>query len=478
VTDQATPNVLSPAAPTVESGLRVIEVTDPEDGSLVAAVPRATRSDVHVAISRAIAAAGPARKLPAHSRMAILHRAAKIVADRNEDFARTISREGVKTIREARREAARCAETLSLCAEEARHLGGETVGFDQRPGSENRVGYWFREPLGVIAAITPFNDPLNLVAHKVGPAIAAGNAVIVKPHSATPLSALRLADAFTEAGLPEGILQVITGRGEEIGEALAGDPQVAMVTFTGGPKVGMQLARVASGKRLVLELGANSPVIVLRDADIALAAEAITMGAFSAAGQNCLHVQRVIVEDAIARELERHLVHSAHAIRLGSKQRESTDMGPLINRENALRVKAAIDQAVSLGGRLCTGGGVSGSFVEPTIIGDLPLDCGIATDEIFGPVYGIIKVRSLDEALTIANSVGYGLHAALFTRDIASAMQAVRELRAGTVLINDSTDYRLDAMPFGGVMGSGLGREGVASAIHEMTSIKVVCFNP
>ena len=477
MTDHAVQIALSSAAPAADSGARVIEITDPEDGTVIATVPRATPADVQRAISRATAAAESARRMPAHSRMAILHRAADIVAERNEDLARTIASEGVKTIREARREAARCAETLRLCAEAARHLGGEAVSFDQRPGSENRIGYWFREPLGVIAAITPFNDPLNLVAHKVGPSVAAGNAVIVKPHSATPLSALRLADAFTEAGLPEDILQVITGRGAEIGEALAGDPRVAMVTFTGGPKVGMQLARVASGKHLVLELGANSPVIVLRDADIALATEAITMGAFSAAGQNCLHVQRVIVEDAIAGELERQLVHSAQAIRLGSKQRESTDMGPLINRENALRVKAAIDEAVGLGGRLCTGGGVNGSFVEPTIIGDLPLDCGIAVEEIFGPVYGIITVRSLDEAVAIANSVGYGLHAAIFTRDIASAMRAVRELRAGTVLINDSTDYRLDAMPFGGVKASGLGREGVASAIHEMTSVKVVCFN-
>ena len=475
--DQALQNRPGQAVHGDEPWAGVIEVTDPEDGSLIATVPKATRGDVQSAISRAKTASEAARQLPIHARMAILHRAAEIVAERTEDFARTIAREGIKTIREARREAARCVDTLGLSAEEARRLGGETISFDQRPGSENRTGYWFREPLGVVAAITPFNDPLNLVAHKVGPAIAAGNAVIVKPHSATPLSALRLADAFHQAGLPEGILQVITGRGAEIGAALAGDPDVAMVTFTGGTKVGMQLARVAAGKRLVLELGANSPVIVLRDADLALAAEAITAGAFSAAGQNCLHVQRVIVEGAIAAELERRLVESANAIRMGSKQLDTTDMGPLINRETALRVKSVIDEAVGLGGKLCTGGGTSGSFVQPTIIGDLPLDSELAKEEVFGPVYGIIKVRSLDEAIAIANSVDYGLHAAVFTRDIGSAMRAVRELRAGSVLVNDSTDYRLDAMPFGGVKGSGLGREGVASAIQEMTAIKVVCFN-
>ncbi|HEV2174805.1 MAG TPA: aldehyde dehydrogenase family protein [Nitrospira sp.] len=454
-----------------------IEVLDPEDNTLVATVPSASPSDVRNAIATARRGADLARHMASHERISILNRASAIVAERTEDFARTIAREGIKTIREARSEAARCAETLRLSAEEARRIGGETIRFDQRPGSENRVGYWNREPLGVIAAITPFNDPLNLVAHKVGPAIAAGNAVIVKPHSATPLSALRLADAFKEAGLPGEILQVITGRGAEIGEVLASHPGVAMVTFTGGPRVGMDIARAAAGKRLVLELGANSPVIVLGDADLALAAASITSGAFSAAGQNCLHVQRVIVEESIAFELEQRLVHLAKAIRTGSKQLETTDMGPLINRDNANRVKAVIDEAIGLGGKLLTGGAVHGAFVEPTIIGQLPLHSRLAREEVFGPVYGMIRVRSLAEAIVISNAVDYGLHSAIFTRDIAAAMQAARELHSGSVMINDSTDYRLDAMPFGGVKGSGIGREGVAAAIAEMTTVKVVCFS-
>lgn len=455
----------------------VIEVRDPQDGSLVGSVPSATIDDVEGVLRRATVGARAARSLPVHSRIAVLRRAADIVLERHAAFADTIAREGIKTIREARAEVTRAAETLRIAAEEARRVSGETIAFDQRPGSEHRVGYWVREPIGTVVAITPFNDPLNLVAHKIGPAIAAGDAVIVKPHSQTPLSAIALVEAILEAGLPPDILQVITGRGSEIGDALVSDPRVAMVSFTGGPEVGDRLVRVAGRKRLALELGSNSPVIVLPDADLDAASDAIASGMFWAAGQNCLHVQRVIVHDAIADTLIDGLVARAREIRLGSKSDDATDMGPVVNERAADRVQAFVDDAEARGGRILTGGTHHGTAFAPTVIDRMPLDARLARHEVFGPVTGVVRVASLDAAIDVANGVDQALHAAVFTRDLGSAMRVVREVEAGGVMVNDSTDYRVDAMPFGGVKASGLGREGLAFAVNEMTTTKVVCLN-
>jgi glyceraldehyde-3-phosphate dehydrogenase (NADP+) len=456
---------------------RIIEVRDPQDGTLIDTVPAATLADLDRALEQATAGADVAAHVSAFERTEILLRAADAVARRGSEHAELIAREGVKTISEARREVSRCVNTLRLSAEEVRQRPGEVIRFDQRRGSEDRIGYWVREPVGVVAAVTPFNDPLNLVAHKVGPAIAAGNAIVVKPHSATPLSALLLARAFDEAGLPAGVLQVVTGHGREIGEALAGDSRVAMVTFTGGREVGLRIARAAAGKRVVLEMGANSPVIVLADADVATAAKLIADGAFAAAGQNCLHVQRVLVHRDVEQEFTDALLAASKQIVVGNKLDERTDMGPLIDEANARRVERTASDAVEQGGRLLCGGHRNGTFLEPTIIAGLPADSDLARNEVFGPATGIVTVDSLSEAIAIANGVDLALHAAIFTRDLGQAMRATRELRAGAVLVNDSTDYRIDAMPFGGTKGSGTGREGVAWAIDEMTAPKVVCFN-
>ena len=461
----------------VGDGPEVIEVRDPDDGSVVDTVPAASIADVEAVLARAEAGARISRALPVHRRIAVLSAVARIVDERREAFATTIAREGIKTIREARAEAARAAETLRLSAEEARRVTGETIPFDQREGSEGKVGYWIRQPIGVIVAITPFNDPLNLVAHKVGPAIAAGNAVIVKPHSATPLSALRLADALEEAGLPPGILQVVTGRGARIGDRLVSDPRVAMVSFTGGPEVGDRVVRFAGRKKLGLELGANSPAIVLADADLAAAASAIAAGAFWAAGQNCLHVQRIIVERPVAPVFRELLVQATNAVATGPKLDESTDMGPVISDAAADRIMATLAEAVALGGRVVTGGTRAGRRIAPTIVDGLPRTSRLAREEVFGPVAGIVEVDSLDEAIAVANEVDQALHACVFTRALGAAMRVVREVEAGGVFVNESTDYRIDAMPFGGVKGSGLGREGVPFAIREMTTTKVVCLN-
>ena len=407
--------MLGPSRPAAAA---VIEVRDPQDGSLIDTVPRATLEDLEHVLSRAVRGARVARAMPTHARITILRQAAEIVHDRRDDLAELIAREGIKTIREARAEVARCVETLRISSEEARRVTGETIQFDQRPGSEGRIGYWIREPIGVVAAITPYNDPLNLVAHKVGPAIASGNAIVVKPHSATPLSALRLADAFAAAGLPPSVLQVITGRGAEIGGALQSDQRVSMVTFTGGMEVGDQLVRSAGRKRLALELGANSPVIVLPDANLDRAAAAIVAGAFWAAGQNCLHVQRVVVHREISRALSDRLAARAAAVRYGDKLDETTDMGPLIDLANADRVRDVVADAVRCGGTVIAGGAQHRTFFEPTFVANLPRTSRLARDEVFGPVTGIVTVDSLDEAITVANDADQALHAAVFTEDI------------------------------------------------------------
>lgn len=454
-----------------------IEVRDPDDGTLVGTVPSASLADVEVALANAVAGARASRALPVHRRMSILQAAADHVGARRDEFAMTIAREGIKTIREARAEVGRCIETLRLSAEEARRLNGETLAFDQRVGSEAKVGYWIREPIGVVVAITPFNDPLNLVAHKVGPAIAAGNAVIVKPHSQTPLSAMGLAEALSAAGLPTNIVQVVTGRGAEIGDRLVSDSRTAMISFTGGPEVGDHVVRAAGRKKLALELGANSPAIVLDDADLEAAATAIVAGAFWAAGQNCLHVQRVIVHRDVAPLLRRLLVARTERLISGPKLDPATDVGLVISDTAADRIMATIDEAVALGGSLLVGGSRRGRHIAPTFVDTLPRSSRLAREEVFGPVAGILEVDTIDEAIGIANEVDQALQACVFTRDIGAAMRIVREVEAGAVLVNESTDYRIDAMPFGGVKGSGLGREGVPFAAREMTTTKVVILN-
>jgi glyceraldehyde-3-phosphate dehydrogenase (NADP+) len=427
------------------------------------------------AVGAAEAAFEEMRRLPAHVRMEILSRASEGISARHEELARTIAREGVKTIREARKEATRAAETFRISAEEARRVSGETVRFDQRAGSENRTGYFVREPTGVVGAITPFNDPLNLVAHKIGPALAAGNAVVVKPHPATPLSALRLAEVVEEAGAPPGSVQVVTGVGDA-GEALATDPRVRMLSFTGGRNTAAEIVRKIGIKRVSLELGSNSPVIVLPDADLGRALEATVSGAFWAAGQNCLHVQRLFVHEDVYRSFKDRFVDAARAYRTGDKQDEATDMGPLIDEAAALRVTGMIEEAIEAGGSLLTGGKRRGSFLDPTVVEVLDDRPAVMREEVFGPLTALSPIGSLDEGIERANSVDYGLHAAIFTRDLKSAFRAVSELRCGGVVVNDSTDYRIDAMPFGGIKGSGIGREGVRFAIEEMTETKVVCF--
>jgi acyl-CoA reductase-like NAD-dependent aldehyde dehydrogenase len=455
----------------------MIEVYDPGNGELVGTVVSASREDVEQVLATASEAIDIARNMPAHLRISVLRQVAEQLLKRHEDFARVIAKEGIKTIREARKEVTRCIETLRISAEEARHLGGETIAFDQMPGSENRFGYFKRLPVGVVLAITPYNDPLNLVAHKIGPAIAAGNAVILKPHSSTPLSARKLVELFDATELPAGVLQLITGTGAIIGGQLVSDPRVRMVSFTGGPLVGHKILAQAGLKKISMELGSNCPTIVMGDADMELALEATVGGAFWAAGQNCLHVQRLFIQKDHFENFSNRFIARSRRLKVGDKMDESTDMGPLISDAATLKVSEFVQDAVAGGARILTGGECEGRYYQPTVLDNVPADCRVSKEEVFGPVVALYAFREIQEAIDLANDVDYGLQAGVFTRDLAIAHRIADALNCGGVMINDSSDYRIDAMPFGGTRSSGVGREGVAHAIFEMTESKTYCFN-
>jgi len=454
-----------------------IEVRDPFDGSLIDTVPAATGDDVETALAAAEAARETARKLSTHERSQILTRTAAIVHDSLEEYARTIAREGSKTITEARKEARRAVNTLTLAGEEAKRLQGETIPFDSFPGGERRRGYFERAPIGVVLAITPFNDPLNLVAHKLGPAIAGGNSVILKPATVTPLSALKLTEALLEAGLPPDVLQTLSGHGPVLGDVLVGDPRVRMISFTGGVETGRHIAHQAGLKKISMELGSNSPVIVWKDADLEAAISSCVSGAFWAAGQNCIGVQRIYVHRDVYEQLRDGFIERTRQYRIGDKLDEATDMGPMITEGEAERVERWIREAVELGATVLTGGNRTGALLEPTVLADVPETATIHHDEVFGPVVNLYPVDDLDEALAKANSLDFGLHAAAFTRDVDTAFRLADGLQCGGVMINDSTDYRLDSMPFGGIKSSGLGREGTRFSLQEMTEPKVVCWH-
>jgi glyceraldehyde-3-phosphate dehydrogenase (NADP+) len=453
-----------------------IEVRDPWDNHIIDTVPASSKADAELAVKSAVQGFEISKRLTVYERAQILTRAAQYIKDNLEDFARTIAMEGSKTIKEARKEANRCTNTLIVSAEESKRILGETIPFDSFPGGEKRVGYYYRFPIGVVLAITPFNDPLNLVAHKLGPAIAAGNSVVCKPATVTPLSALKLGEALLNAGLPPKILNIITGYGGEIGDTLVQDKRVRMVSFTGGTEAGERISKLAGIKKIGMELGSNSPVIVLGDCDMSEAVESCVSGAFWACGQNCIGVQRIYIEEPIYKKFVEKFVERTKKYKVGPKLEEDCDMGPMIAEGEAERVERWIREAVEKGAKVACGGKRKGTVVDPTVLTDVPETATIHHQEVFGPVVNLYPVKTLEEAITKSNSLNYGLHAAIFTRDVNKAFKAAYELDCGGVMINDSTDYRLDSMPFGGVKYSGLGREGLKFSLLEMTEPKVISF--
>ncbi len=453
-----------------------IQVIDPFDNSVIDTVPRGTVEDAKNAIESAKRGYEIARKMTVHQRASILFKTADYIERNLEDFAVTIAREGSKTIREARKEARRCGNTLRISAEESKRINGETIPFDSFPGGENRVGYYYRFPIGIILAITPFNDPLNLVAHKLGPAFAAGNSVILKPATVTPLSAIKLAEAFLDSGMPAECLQVITGYGNEIGPVLVKEESVRMISFTGGLEAGKEVAAMAGIKKIGMELGSNSPVIVMDDCSLDYAVESCVSGAFWAAGQNCIGVQRIYIHKNIYNSFRDKFVAQTLKYKIGNKMLEETDMGPMITEKEAERVVKWVNEAKELGATVLCGGNRKGAIMEPTVLENVPENATIYKDEVFGPAVNLCKIDTIEEAIQKSNSLPFGLLAGIFTSNVNQALKAAYELDCGGVMINESTDYRLDSMPFGGIKNSGLGREGIKFSLQEMTEPKVVCF--
>jgi acyl-CoA reductase-like NAD-dependent aldehyde dehydrogenase len=459
-------------APTTDAAL--LRVLDPYSGETIAELAQHTVEDVETIMERARLGASLSRELSRFARHTILDRAARILEERAEEAAALIVREAGKTITQARKEVRRAVTTISLSAETARAYDGEVIPFDAYEGGSNRRGWFTRQPLGVILAITPYNDALNLVAHKLGPAIAGGNAVVLKPSQLTPLTARLLVDVLLEAGLPDEIITVVHGD-RQVAQALVAVRDIRMVSFTGGFATGEAIARTAGLKKLAMELGGNAPVVVFADADIAEAVEACVSGAFWAAGQNCVGSQRILIERSVYAEFRDRFAARTSTLRAGDPSDPATDVGPMISEAAAVRAERMVDDAVRAGARVLAGHRREGSVYWPTAVENVALSCELWNEEAFAPVVALAPFDSEEEAITEANSVDYALHAAVFTSDIGRALRVAEALDAGGVMINDSSDYRIDSMPFGGSKYGSMGREGVRFAYEEMTQPKVTC---
>lgn len=452
-----------------------IVVTDPYSGAVVGEVEETLPAQVDELIARAQVGFKLAAKLPRHERARILLAAAASLKEQSERFAQLIVSEAGKTLVQARKEVTRAVNTMALSGEEAKRNQGETVPFDAFEGSENRTGYFDRRPLGVIAAITPFNDPLNLVAHKLGPAIAGGNSVLLKPSELTPLCALALVDLLVDAGLPESCITVAVGDAV-LGAAIVSDRAVRMVSFTGGMVAGEAITRIAGLKKLTMDLGGNAPVIVMNDCDLEQAIDGCVSGAFWAAGQNCIGTQRILLQKDIASEFTAEFVAKTSSLVSGDPREDTTDMGPMISEAAAIRAEELVREALASGAKLLCGGTRQGSVMLPTVMSGVPEDCCLWREEAFAPIVTLSVFDSIDEAIALANSCEYSLHAGLFTRDLNTALRLSDEIEAAGVMVNDSSDYRFDAMPFGGFKYGSMGREGVRFALEDMTQPKVTCF--
>ncbi len=448
------------------------DVRSPYDGSLVGRVAKCGSTEARRAVDAAERAM--AEPLPAHERAAILDRTARLVEEHAEEIARTICAEAGKPMKAARVEAARAQSTFTMAAVEARKLAGEVVPMDASPAGAGKVAMTLRVPIGVVGAISPFNFPFNLVAHKVAPALAAGCAVVLKPASQTPLSALLLAELESEAGLPGGWLNVVCGPASEIGDVLVEDERVTLITFTGSSGVGWKLRERAARKRVNLELGNATPVIVAADADLDDVASRLAAHAFSFAGQSCISVQRIYVERTAYDAFLERFIPLVEALVVGDPADDTTDVGPLIAESERNRVLEWIEAGRARGARVLTGGEVDGELLRPTVIAEAPVDAKVACEEVFGPLCTVAPYDSLDEAVALANGTRYGLQAGIFTSDLKAALRAARELDFGGVTINEAPTFRADQMPYGGVKDSGNTREGPAYAIREMTEERLV----
>ncbi len=452
----------------------LLEVTNKFSGEAFAALPQARREEVDAALGAAARAAPIMAELPAHRRYEILSRAAALIGERREAFARTIATEAGKALKFARIEVDRAVGTFTFAAEEAKRLHGETLPLDAIPSGEGYFGYYVRRPVGVIVGITPFNFPLNLVAHKVAPALAAGNTMVLKPASWTPVTAVLLCQVLDEAGLPPGALNLIVGPGATIGEWLVTDPRVAKVTLTGSVTVGRQILAIAGIKKVTLELGNTGPVIIAPDADLEYAARRCAVGAYYNSGQVCISVQRIYSERPSYAPFVESFVKASQAMVVGDPLDERVDVGPMIDEKEARRIEGWVAEARGGGAQVLTGGSRQGAVYSPTVLTDVTPAMKVVGEEAFAPIASVIACDDFDEALRQADDTTYGLQAAVFTRDLQRVFRAVRRLNFGGVIVNDSPAFRADHMPYGGNRQSGLGREGVRFAMEDMTNIQMV----
>ena len=451
-----------------------IPVRNKYTGDVIATIPSATRGDVDAAIAAAARAARVMAEMPAHRRAAVLAAGARLIQERREEFARTIAAEAGKALKYARIEVDRGISTFTFAAEEAKRLHGETVPLDAAAAGEGYFGFYVRRPVGVIVAISPFNFPLNLVAHKVAPALAAGNAVVLKPATWTPLTAVLLVQALTDAGLPPGAINLVTGPGATVGNWLVEDDRVSKITFTGSAEVGRQITARAGIKKITLELGNTSPVIVAPDADLDFVARRAAVGAYYNSGQVCLSVQRIFSDKTVYEPFTERFLAAAAAMVVGDPLAEGVDVGPMIDVREAERIEGWVAEAASAGARIAAGGRREGPVYWPTVLTGVRPDMKVVAQEAFAPVASVMPYDDFEDALRQADATPYGLQASVFTKDIDRVFQAMRGLNFGGIIINDTPTFRVDHMPYGGNRQSGLGREGVRFAMEEMTNIQMV----
>ena len=456
------------------NGGPMLEVKNKYDGSLVGAVSTARREDLDAALDAAERAEDVMADMPAHKRADILLRTATLLRERADDLAKTIAAEAGKALKFARAEVDRAASTFTIAAEESKRLHGETIPMDAVPAGDGYFGYWNRRPVGVIAAISPFNFPLNLVAHKVAPALAAGNTLVLKPASTTPLAAVKLCQILMDAGLPAGAINLVVGSGGTVGEWLITDERVDKITFTGSPDIGRHILAVAGIKKVTLELGNTSPVVIAPDADLDFVAKRCAVGAFYNSGQVCLSVQRIYSQKQVFEPFSEKFVKATEALVVGDPLDERVDVGPMIDSKEVDRIEGWVKEAQGGGAKVLTGGKREGSVYYPTILTSVNDEMKVIAEEVFAPVASVISSDDFESALKQANDSKFGLQVGVFTNDINRVFKAVRRLNFGGVIINDTPNFRADHMPYGGNRQSGLGREGVKFAMEDMTNIQLV----
>ena len=457
-----------------KEGKQLLQVTNKYTGEAIGSVPLTDRETFEEAIRSAQAGFSLISGTPAYQRSMILQATSEKIEQRKDEVTRIIAMEAGKAWKHASAEVARAIQTFKFASEEAKSIHGETVPMDAAVGGEKRIGFYLRFPVGIVGAISPFNFPLNLVAHKVAPAIAAGCSVVLKPASFTPLTSLKLGEIMTEAGLPDGALNIVIGSGSTVGNWLVTDERVSMITFTGSPPVGRDIKATSGLKKVTLELGSNSACIIDESADLDLAVPRCIVGSFAYAGQVCISVQRIYVHQRIFDEFTQRFLKGTEQLKLGDPLDPETDMGPMITEEDAKRTEDWVTQAVEGGAKVLIGGKRERNLYHPTVLTNVKPEMKVMAAEIFAPVVCLVPFGDFSDAVRMVNDSIYGLQAGVYTLDIEKAFQAVKGIKVGGVIVNDVPTYRADQMPYGGVKESGIGREGLKYAVEEMTDIKMV----